>query len=300
MDSRETRPKIRLSHRGRSNIWTRLASVAFHAACLGATLLCVVSLFALIGAILYHGTGRLSWSFLTSLPSRHVSDAGIWIPLVDSVLLIACVAAFCVPTGIATAIYLEEYASDNWWVRLVRTNIANLAGVPSIVYGMLGLGLFAQTLHMGRSLAAGALTLGLMVLPVVIIAAREAIQAVPPSLRRASYALGATRWQTVYRQVLPMALPGIMTGVILALSRALGEAAPLIVVGAVSYVAFLPQNPFDDFTALPIQIYEWTRNPRPEFHDLAASGIIVLLAVLLCLNGFAVWIRHHFAKHLSD
>jgi phosphate transport system permease protein len=193
--------------------------------------------------------------------------------------------------GVAAAIYLEEYAPDNRFTRLIQVNIANLAGVPSIVYGILGLAVFVRWLRFDRSVLAGALTLSLLIMPVIIIASREALLAVPQSIRHAAYALGATRWQTIRSHVLPAALPGIMTGVILAVSRAVGEAAPLLMIGALTYVAFVPEGPLDAFTALPIQIYDWCDRPQPEFHHLAAAGIIVLLGILLPMNAVAVALR---------
>jgi phosphate transport system permease protein len=201
-----------------------------------------------------------------------------------------------VPLGVGAAIFLQEYSGANRFTQFVQVNIANLAGVPSIVYGILGLALFVRAMQLERSVLAGGLTLGLLVLPIVIIAAQEALRAVPSSLRDGSYALGATRWQTIRRQVLPVAMPGILTGVILALSRAIGETAPLIMMGALTYVAFAPSSLKDGFTALPIQIFNWTSRPQEEFQAIAASGIIVLLAVLLTMNAFAIALRHHYNK----
>ena len=198
----------------------------------------------------------------------------------------------------AAAIYLEEYASDNWATRLIRLNIANLAGVPSIVYGILGLTVFVRALALERSVISGALTLSILILPVIVLASQEAIRAVPPSIREAAYGLGATRWQVVSHQVLPMAMPGILTGTILALSRAVGETAPLIMVGAVGFIAFTPQGIGDDFTVLPLQIYNWISRPQEEFHALAAAGIIVLLILLLTMNAAAILLRNRYQKRL--
>jgi phosphate transport system permease protein len=238
------------------------------------------------------GLGWLDWQFLSSFPSRFPAKAGVLSAVAGTLWLIVLTALFSIPVGIASAIYLEEFSRRGRLRSFIEINIANLAGVPSIVYGILGLALFVRGLHLGRSVLAGALTMSLLVLPVIIIAAREAIRAVPQSLRQAALALGATRWQTVRHHVLPSALPGIMTGVILALSRAIGEAAPLIMIGALSFVAFVPKGPMDGFTALPIQIFNWSSRPQQEFHGLAAAGIIVLLAVLLLMNATAIAIRH--------
>ena len=277
---------------------TRMISAAFTMCCLAATLLCVSMLCMLIWNIVSQGLTWLSWEFLTNYPSRHAEQAGIKSALVGSLWLTGLTALISLPVGIGAAIYLEEYAAESRWKTLIQTNIANLAGVPSIVYGILGLGLFVQTFALGRSVLSGALTLSLVVLPIVILTTQEALRAVPDSIRHASYALGATRWQTVRRQVFPAALPGIMTGVILALSRAIGEAAPLVAVGAMAYVPFVPSSPMDHFTALPIQIFNWAARPQAEFHHVAAAAILVLLAVLICMNGVAVFLRYHFGKRI--
>jgi phosphate transport system permease protein len=271
---------------------------AFELACQAATVLCVVTLFVLLGTVLYQGAGSLSWDLLTRLPSRLPGRAGIKAAIAGSLWLIGLTTVISVPIGVGAAIYLEEYARDGRLRRLIQLNIANLAGVPSIVYGILGLGLFVRALALQRSVLSGALTLSLVILPVVIMASQEALRAVPTSLRHASFALGATRWQTIWHQVLPVAAPGILTGVILAVSRALGEAAPLVAVGAVAYVSFVPAGPTDSYTALPIQIFDWSQRPQREFHDLAAAAIIVLLAVLLCMNGVAVFLRQRYGKHM--
>jgi len=205
--------------------------------------------------------------------------------------LILLTATFSIPVGIGAGIYLEEFAKRNWLSRFIQLNISNLAGVPSIVYGMLGLVIFVRGISLGRSVLSGALTMSLLVLPTIVIAAQEALKSVPNSIRLASFALGGTRWQTVRDHVLPSALPGILTGVILALSRAMGETAPLIMIGALTYVAFIPTGPMDAFTALPIQIFNWASRPQPGFHAIAAAGIIVLLAVLLSMNALAIILR---------
>jgi phosphate transport system permease protein len=210
--------------------------------------------------------------------------------------LVTLTASLAIPIGVLAAIYLEEYALKNRFTAFIEVNIANLAGVPSIVYGILGLAVFVRFMGLERSVLAGAMTMSLLVMPVIIIAAKEAIRAVPSSLRQAAFAVGATRWQVVRHHVLPSAIPGILTGVILALSRAIGETAPLIMIGALTYVAFVPEGPLDEFTALPIQIFNWTARPQETFHELAAGGIIVLLAILLLMNATAVYIRYRGSK----
>jgi len=246
----------------------------------------------LIVRVLWEGSAWVTANFLTSFPSvLSPETAGIKSALWGSIWLIGITALVSVPIGVAAAVYLEEYAPHNRLTGFIHLNINNLAGVPSIVYGLLGLAVFVRWCRFDRSVLAGALTLSLLVLPVIIIASREALLAVPKSFRLAAYALGATKWQTVCSHVLPAALPGIMTGIILAVSRAIGEAAPLIMIGALSYVAFVPQGPLDAFTALPVQIYDWSDRPQPEFHHLAAAGIIVLLGILLPMNAVAVVVR---------
>ena len=260
------------------------------------TLLALVALGALIYDIVHDGAGRLSWQFLTSYPSRRPEQAGILAALAGSVFVIWLTALLAVPLGVAAAIYLEEYARRGRLSRIIEINIANLAGVPSIIYGLLGLGLFVRMLGMGRSVMAGACTLALLVLPVVIISTREALRAVPGSLREASYALGATKWQTIQSQVLPAAFPGILTGLILALSRAIGETAPLITIGALTYVPFLPDGVWSDFTVLPIQIFNWVSRPQAAFAENAAAGILVLLVLLLAMNSIAIVLRDRFQR----
>lgn len=270
---------------------SRLSDLALHGLGLGATLLGLLVLAILLADIVRDGLGRLSWDFLSGLPSRHAENAGIFPALAGTVWVIAVTAVLAVPIGIGAAIYLEEYGDRGWWARVIEVNIANLAGVPSVIYGLLALGLFVRTLGLGRSVLAGAATLALLVLPVVILASREALRAVPPSLREASYALGATRWQTVWHQVLPVALPGMITGTILALSRAIGETAPLLAIGALTYVPFAPDGVWSPFTVLPLQVFNWMSRPQEAFLENAAAGIIVLLVLLLGMNGFAAWLR---------
>jgi phosphate transport system permease protein len=273
-------------------------SAVFAALCALATASCVALLLGLLGAILYMGLGSLNWNFFTHIESRKPELAGIAAGLVGSLWLIALTGVIAVPVGVAAAVYLEEYAPNTRWRRWVQLNIANLAGVPSIIYGILGLALFVRWLALGKSVWAGALTMSLVVLPIVILAAQEALRSVPGTLRQASYALGATRWQTVWHQVLPAALPGIMTGVILAISRALGEAAPLVAVGAALFVQ-VPRTPGEEFTALPLLVYSWSDRPQPEYHALAAAAIVVLLAVLILMNAGAVYVRYRSGKKIK-
>lgn len=260
---------------------------------LACVLMGLLVLATLIVAVFYVGWPRLSLAFLTHFPSRLAAEAGIYSAWVGTVWVLILSALLAVPLGIAAAIYLEEYARRGRLAHLLEINISNLAGVPSIIYGLLGLGLFVRTLQLGRSVLAGAATLALLILPIIILATREALRAVPFSLRESSYALGATRWQTVWHQVVPAALPGILTGVILAMSRAVGETAPLIMIGALTYVAFVPQSVLDPFTVLPIQIFNWVSRPQADFAVNAAAGVIVLLVITLAMNGLAIWLRHH-------
>jgi phosphate transport system permease protein len=273
--------------------------LAFQGLALLVLCIALVSLGALIVDIWSDGASRLSWSFLTGFPSRRAVDAGVWHALTGSVVVILVTGLLAVPIGVAAAIYLEEYGGRSVAARIIEMNITNLAAVPSIIYGLLGLGLFVRALAMGRSVLAGASTLALLVLPVVILSTREALRAVPPSIREGSYALGATKWQTVWYQVLPVALPGILTGTILALSRAIGETAPLITIGALTFVAFAPDSIWSPFTVLPIQIFNWVSRPQREFQVNAAAGILVLLALLLTMNAAAIWLRDRYQKKLA-
>ena len=242
------------------------------------------------------GAGRLSWAFVTGYPSRRAATAGLLPALVGSVWLVAMTASMAVPVGVGAAIALEEYGGRGRWARLIEINIANLAGVPSIIYGLLGLGLFVRVLRFEHSLLAGAATLALLMLPVVILTAREALRAVPLSQREAALALGSTKWQTIWHHVLPSASPGLLTGLILAVSRVIGEAAPLVVIGALAYVPFLPDGPSSPFTAQPIQIFAWISRPGTAFRANAAAAILVLLAVLLVTNGVAIWLRDRASR----
>lgn len=258
----------------------------------------LITLVVLVVDVAVDGVPKLSWGFLSSFPSFNPNQAGILSALTGTLWLMAVCAVFIIPVGVATAIYLEEYADrDRWHNRLIEVNIQNLAAVPSIVYGILGLAFLVRgPLDLGRVVLAGGLTLGLLVLPVVIITSREAIRAVPASLREGSEALGATRWQTIWRVVLPVAVPGIATGLILALSRAIGETAPLILVGAATFVAFNPTGLDSAFTALPLQIFDWISRPQSEFQLLAAAAMIVLLIVLLAMNSVAIWLRNRYER----
>lgn len=276
----------------------RLLGTAFAVLCGAATLVGVVALAVLLVDLALDGLPRVNGAFLTSFASRFPEKAGVKAALAGSIWILGLTAVIAFPVSVAAAIYLEEYARKSWVTRLIQLNIANLAGVPSIVYGILGLAVFVRTLGLGRSVISGALTLSLLILPVIIIASQEAIRAVPNSIREAAYGLGATRWQVVSTQVLPMALPGILTGTILALSRAVGETAPLIMVGAVGFIAFTPKGVGDPFTVLPLQIYNWISRPQAEFHEIAAAGILVLLALLLTMNAAAILLRNRYQARL--
>jgi phosphate transport system permease protein len=283
----------------RSRLYARKAvAFGFVLLCVAATVLGIATLAVLLVDVAREGLGRLSWDFINSFPSRNPEQAGIKAALFGTIWMMTFTAAFAIPIGVAAAIYLEEYAPRGFVTRFIQTNIANLAGVPSIVYGILGLALFVRAMALGRTVLAGSLTMALLVLPIVIIAAQEALRAVPSSIREAAYGVGATRWQVVYHQVLPVALPGILTGVILALSRAIGEAAPLIMIGALAFVPFTPSGPLDHFTVLPIQIFNWASRPQAAFSEDAAAAIIVLLGVLLGMNALAIILRNRFQSRL--
>jgi len=274
----------------------RVSSALFKAFLLFSMGIGIATLGALLLQVIAKGYKYVDPVLLLEPPSANPQIAGARPAILATIYLGLLLIAFTVPIGVGTAIYLEEYANrDRWYNRVLEVNIQNLAGVPSIVYGILGLAFLVRGLGLGRVLLAGAMILTLLVLPTVIIAAREAIRAVPDSIRQGAYALGATKWQVVWRQVLPAATPGIATGSILALSRGLGETAPLLLVGALTYVAFDPTI-LGDFTALPVQIFQWTARPQEDFRILAASGIIVLLAILLTLNAFAIWLRNRYQR----
>ncbi|NJL82302.1 MAG: phosphate ABC transporter permease PstA [Chloroflexaceae bacterium] len=259
----------------------------------------IAALGLLLFDILLDGLPTLSSQFLQGFPSRSAERAGVYPALLGTIWVMLVVMFVSFPLGVGAGIYLEEFAEDNLFTRLVEININNLAGVPSIIYGLLGLFLFVRLLAPitgGRTVLSGGLTLALLILPVIIVATREALRAVPDSLRQGGYALGATRWQVIWEQVFPIALPGILTGTILGLSRAIGETAPLIVVGAVAYISFVPEGLQSAFTVLPIQIFSWASRPQQPFHAIAASGIIVLMIVLLLMNGAAIYLRNRFQK----
>jgi phosphate transport system permease protein len=277
----------------------KLTGTLFYGACLAVIALLLLALVVLLLDVLRTGLPWLDGDFLTSPPSSRPARAGILPALVGSLEIGLMVGLLAFPIGVAAAVYLAEYASDSWVNRLLQTNIGNLAGVPSIIYGILGLGLFVRLLGLGPTALAGALTLTLLILPVVIIASIEALKAVPHAQREGAYALGATRWQMVRRSVLPAATPGIMTGIILAMARAVGEAAPLIVIGAFTFVTFLP-NPFEgQYTVLPIQIYGWATRPQEDFQGISAAAIIVILALMLTLNALALVVRARLSKHIQ-
>lgn len=275
----------------------RRAGLALSIVLFLATLFGLVVLLTLLVDVAVSGARWLDADFLTSYPSRFPERAGIKSAIVGSLWMIGLTAAMAVPIGVASAVYLEEYAPRHWFFRLVQVNIANLAGVPSVLYGILGLALFVRTFALGRSLLAGAMTMALLTLPVVIIGTQEALRAVPGGLRESAYALGATRWQVVWSHLLPVAAPGILTAVILSLSRAIGEAAPLLIIGALSFVAFTPTSVMDGFTVLPIQIFNWTARPQADFQGLAAAAIVVLMVLLLAMNLSAILLRNYFEKH---
>jgi phosphate transport system permease protein len=278
----------------------KLKNSIFHGVIFLCTIFGMIILAFLLFDILRKGLGWLKPEFFTNFPSRLPAKAGILPALLGSLWLIALTGIIAFPVGVGTAIYLEEYAKENKFTEFIKLNIANLAGVPSIIYGMLGLAVFVRMLGLGRSLLAASLTMALLILPIIIISAQEAIKSVPSSLKQASYALGTTKWQTIMGVVLPYALPGILTGTILAMSRALGEAAPLVVIGAVSYISFIPKSPISAFTALPIQIFNWSGMPKKEFQNVAAAGIIVLLGILLVVNSIAIMLRDKYQIRMKD
>ena len=266
----------------------------FHGRCLLSVCIALGMLTVLLIYLLQQGVTGIDWSFLTSFPSRHPDKAGIKAAMLGSIYVVLVAGVVSFTLGVATALFLEEYATRSRFSKIAKINIANLAGVPSIVYGILGLQIFVHSMHLGSSVLAGGFTLALLVLPIVIVAASEAVRAVPPSLREGSYALGATRWQVIWHMVIPQAFPGILTGVILAVSRAIGETAPLIAMGALAFVPFTPDSPLSRFTVLPIQIFNWTSRPQEGFRETAAAGIIVLLVILLVMNAGAVILRNRF------
>ena len=280
----------------RSRISRKVSSVAFAALAVGATAFGVAALGVLLFDIAREGVAGVTWDFLTSFPSRKPEEAGVKPALLGTLWVMGFTSLFSIPLGVGAAIYLEEFAPRNWLTRLIEINISTLAGVPSVVYGLLGLALFVQSANMGRSILAAACTLALLILPIIIVASREGLRSVPVSMREAAMALGATKWQAIWHQVLPAGMPAVLTGVILALGRAIGETAPLIAIGAFAFVLFVPTNPMDSFTVLPIQVYNWLNWPQKGFQENAAAAIVVLLVVLLLLNSVAVALRHMYGK----
>src|SRR5688572_22304433 len=272
-------------------------------------LLVLVILFA---DLVRDGAPRLNWEFFTSFPSRNAGRAGILSAWVGTSAIMIVTAGIAMPVGVAAAIYLEEYAPKNWFTAVIEVNVTNLAGVPSIIYGLLALGLFVYQFNLGQSIAAAGLTLALLILPIVIVATREALRAVPLAIREAAYALGATRWEVTAHHVLPYSVGGILTGMIIGLSRAIGETAPLITIGALSFIAFLPESPFsgdfpyvsfawlkEAFTAMPIQMFNWVSRPDPNFQVNAAAAGAILLSMTLLMNGIAIYVRYRFRKRIN-
>ena len=277
----------------------KLVDQVFKYVAMAFTFFALVILLVLLIDIFSSGLERINWSFFTSLPSRFAEKSGIMTALAGMMSLLFFTIIISLPVGVLAGIYLQEYGKKNKFAKFIEINISNLAGVPSVIYGILGLTLFVRILNMGNSLVAGAFTLALLILPIIIVATREAIKAVPDSLREASYGMGATKWQTTSKVVLPSALGGILTGIILAVSRAIGETAPLLVIGALVYVPFIPEGPNDQFTTLPIQIFNWTTRPQEAFIVNAAAGIIVLLLITFLLNGIAIYIRNKWYKKIK-
>lgn len=263
------------------------------------TLFGISVLVILLYNIIKVGYTRVNWDFLTSLPSRRASKAGIYTAIIGTLDLMLLTIIFAIPIGVGAGIYLEEYAKKSRFSRLLEINIANLAGVPSIIYGLLGLGVFVRFFGFGGSILSGALTMSLLILPIIIVATRESIKAVSPSLKEASFALGASKWQTIQNVILPSSFGGILTGIILSLSRAIGETAPLIVVGAMAYVPFVPHSLLDTFSVLPMQIFTWTTRPQEGFAIAAAGAIIILLAITFIMNGIAVYFRNKWQNKLQ-
>ena len=260
----------------------------------------LTGLIALLAEVLIKGLPWVSKNLIVNYPSRHPEQAGLLSALMGTVWVMACTATISIPIGIGAAVYLEEYAPKNWFTKLIEVNISNLAGVPSIVYGLLGLALFVQILALGRSVLAGALTMSLLILPIIILTSREAIKSIPTTYREAAFALGATRWEVVSNVILPSAFPGILTGTILAMSRAIGESAPMIAISALVYLTFVPSGPMDRFTVLPIQIFNWVSRPQEGFRGIAAGGIVILLAVLFIMNAVAVYLRIKYQRRSNE
>ena len=289
----------------------KLTENVFVFVCVFATIIGFLSLVILVVGVAKDGVGVLSWDFLNNFPSRRAERAGVHAALFGTFWLMGLTALFSVPLGVGAAVYLEEFAPKNWLTKVIQVNIANLAGVPSIVYGLLGLAIFVRALSSvtdgtlfgiqgtSRSVLAGSLTMSLLILPMIITSTQEALRAVPLSYREGSLALGSTMWETVRNHVLPPAAPGILTSIILGLSRAIGESAPLMTIGALTYVAFVPKSPFDGFTVLPIQIFQWAARPQEAFHKNAAGAIIVLMVVLILFNAAAIYLRQVARKRVQ-
>jgi phosphate transport system permease protein len=293
-------PKAPAEVRFEPNLMRRkLTGTLFYGACLAAIGILLISLLLLLYDVLSRGLPWLDWDFITGVPSRRPENAGILPAIVGSLWIGIIVGVLTFPTGIAAAIYLSEYAGESRVTRALRTNIANLSGVPSVIYGIFGLAIFVRAAGLGFTLISGALTLTLLILPVVIIASIEALKAVPDAQREGAYALGASRWQMIRGSLVPAAAPGIMTGIILAMARAIGETAPLILVGAFTFVTFLPNPLSGGYTVLPIQIYQWAGRPQEDFQGISAAAIIVLLVLMLVLNAMALFIRIRLSRHIQ-
>ena len=301
-----------LSHSCPSIARRKFAEALFKIVGLGSLTIAVGTLALLFGALMYHGTSQINWQFLMSFPSRHAAEAGILPAWVGSTLIMLVTAVVGIPLGVAAAIYLEEYAKKTWMTELIEITVTNLAGVPSIIYGLLALGLFVYILGLGESILVAGLTLALLILPVVIVTTREAIRAIPVEIREAAYGLGATKWQTVSHHVLPYSAAGILTGIILALSRAIGETAPIVTIGALTFIAFLPPAPFtthppyisfdwllSPFTIMPIQMFGWVSRPGEDFAGNAAAAGVLLVGMTLTMNGLAIYLRYRMRKQVS-
>lgn len=286
--------------------------VIFATLSMAALAIAILTLVALFANMVIDGASRLSYDFFTSFPSRRAGEAGILSSWVGSFFVMLVTGLFAIPVGIASAIYLEEYARKNWFTDVIEINISNLAGVPSIVYGLLALGLFVYTFGFGQSILSAGLTLALLILPIVIVTTREALRSIPQMVREGAYACGATKWQVVSDHLVPYSMPGILTGVIIGLSRAIGETAPIITIGALTFIAFLPPVPFtgepaagmfdwlfSPFTVMPIQIFNWTSRPDPNFHANAAAASLVLVVLTLSMNATAIWLRYRLRKNIT-
>ena len=272
----------------------------------------VLTLAVLLAGLVQDGAGRLNWDFFTSFPSRRAENAGILSAIVGSSLVMLLTAITAIPLGVAAGVYLEEYARRNWVTEIIEINVNNLAGVPSIIYGLLALGLFVYALDFGQSILSAGLTLALLILPIIIVATREAIRAIPSSIREGAYALGATRWQMVRDHIIPYSTGGILTGVIIGLARAIGETAPIITIGALTIIAFLPEPPISaqfpfvsfewlksPFTVMPIQMFNWMSRPQAAFQENAAAAGVVLVVMTLVMNGAAIWLRLRYRKRIK-